>query len=103
MTNTEKISEIKNLIEEWGITNCFELGIKPPCITTTGDGEKVVKEVVESFYLDGVEIVTYKNNVQLDWDNVDYEDLSDDVIDEIYDIIEQYGGLMIKTMKRCEN
>lgn len=104
MTKDEQISEIKRIIREWGSTSCAELETESsPCIKSIGNGRNNISQLVETFYVDSVEAVTYQDDTVIAWDNFDYEELSEDIINEIYEIIEQYDVLMYKTMKRCEN
>lgn len=104
MTKDEQISEIKRIIREWGSTSCAELETESsPCIKSIGNGRNNISQLVERFFVGGVEAVTYQHETEIDWDNYDYEELSEDIINEIYEIIEQYEVSNIKTMKRCEN
>jgi hypothetical protein len=104
MTKTEQISEIKRIIGEWGSTSCSELETESsPCIRTIGNGRNNISQLAETFCVDGVEAVTYQHDMEISWDNVDYEDLSEDIVDEIYHIIEQYEVSNLKTIKRCKN
>ena len=104
MTKEEQIYEIKRIIRKWGSTNSSELELESsPCIRSVGNGKNNISELVESFYIDSVEVITYHGENEIDWRNEDYEDLSEDVIDEIYNILDQYEVLNQKTLKRCEN
>jgi hypothetical protein len=97
MTKDEQISEIKRIIREWGSTSCAELETESsPCIKTIGNGRNNISQLVETFYVNSVEAVTYQDDTIIAWDNFDYEELSEDIINEIYEIIEQYEVSNIK-------
>lgn len=98
------ISYIKKVIKEWGSTSCVELELDhSPCLNSVGSGKNNVSELVEQFNADSVESVIYQDELTLGYENYSYEDLSDDIIDEIYVIMQNYEADMLKTEKRCEN
>lgn len=101
---SEKIRYIKKVLNDWGETSCCELELDhSPCLTSTGNGGGNVCELIEQFHTDGVESIVYDDQVELEYNNYDYEDLPDDILDEIYWIIEAYETGMEKTANRCEN
>ena len=103
-TKEEKITQIKDIIEKWGDTTSCELELESsPCINSIGTNKSNVSILIEGFHLDHVSTITYQNEDELGYDDYEYEDLSDDVIDEIYDIMEYYDVLMDKTYKRIED
>lgn len=96
----KKIAYIKKVIGEWGATSCCERERDhSPSMNSLAGGR--VCELVEQFYLNGVETVVYDDQTELDWNNYTYEELSDDIIDEIVEIMEDYEADMLKTEKRC--
>lgn len=106
MTRTikeEQIAYIKKVIKEWGPTTAGELNLDhSPCVNSLGDGD--VCELAESFNVDGVATTIYDRNAEeIDWWNYDYEELSDDVIDQIEEIMQEYEADMLKTEKRCQD
>lgn len=104
MTREEKISEINDIISEWGSTTSTDLKlVKSPCIKSLGNNHTNVSQLIESFYVDGVNVVTYHNDVEMDVDFLEYEELSDNILDEVYYIIEAYDVEMDKTMKRIKD
>ena len=97
-----KIKYIKKVLADWGATSCCERERDhSPSMNSLADGR--VCELVESFDINGVETVVYDDQTELDWNNYTYEELSDDIINEIVEIMEDYEADMEKTMKRCEN
>jgi len=99
-----KIQEIRRIIEEWGATSSCELELEAsPCLNSMGNGKRNVSELIESFNHDGVGTVVYQDELELDENDYTYEELSDEIIDEISDIMEQYDVSMTKTMNRCKN
>lgn len=95
----QKIAYIENVLNEWGSTNCKELGLEhSPSLNPTG--EKVC-ELIEHFNLDGVETVVCDGEIELEYNNYSYEELPNNIIDEICKIMEDYEADMLKTEKRC--
>lgn len=96
----KKIAYIKKVLGEWGATSCCELERDhSPSMNSLAGGR--VCELVEQFRVDGVESVVYDDDNEIDWFNYTYEELSDDVLDEIVEIMEDYEADMLKTEKRC--
>jgi hypothetical protein len=103
MTKHEQIFEIKKLIRKHGSKTSFDLELESsPCISSKGNGRNNISELIESFYLDTVEVVTYHGENPIDYNEETYEDLSEDIIDEIYNIMQSFDVLLEKTYKRCE-
>ena len=99
-----KIAYIKKVIAEWGNTSCCELELDhSPSLMSTGNGGGNVCELVEQFNANDVETIVYHDDVELEYNNYPYEDLPDDIIDEITDIMENYEADMLKTEKRCQS
>jgi hypothetical protein len=100
----EKIAYIKKVLGEWGATSCTELELDhSPSLYSTGNGGGNVCELVEQFNADGVEAIVYDDEIELEYNNYSYDELSDDIIDEIVEIMEDYETDMLKTEKRCQS
>jgi hypothetical protein len=98
----EQIAYIRKVIKEWGATSCCERERDhSPSMNSLAGGR--ICELVESFDVDGVETVVYDDELEIDWFNYSYEELSDDIIDEIVEIMEDYEADMLRTEKRCAN
>lgn len=98
----EKIKRIKDIIGTWGATSCVELELDhSPSMNSLAGGK--VCELIEQFHVDEVETVVYNDETEVDWNTYKYEELSDDLIDEIAEIIDQYEAGMLKTEKRCKD
>lgn len=103
-SKTTKISRIKEIIGNWGATTTAELETdSSPCISSSGTNRMNVSTLVEGFNLNDVKIVTYNNETEIAEDEIPYEDLSEDVIDEILDLLEDYDTDNEKTYKRCQD
>jgi len=101
-SKAQKIAYIKKVLGEWGATSCVELERDhSPSMNSLAGGR--VCELVEDFQLDGVGTVVYDDQNEVDWNNYTYEELSDEVLDEIKEIMEDYEADMLKTEKRCQN
>ena len=85
---TSKINRIKEILGIWGMTTTADLELEssPSYFIISND----VCALVEEFTQDYVRVITYNDDIQIDENDVPYEDLSDELIDEIYDIIENY-------------
>jgi hypothetical protein len=84
----EKINHIKKVLNTWGITTSSELELSSSPVYNNLTGK--ICTLVENFNLDGVGVVTYDDDIDIYEYDIPYEDLSDDLIDEIYEIIDQY-------------
>jgi hypothetical protein len=101
---TDKIKRIKDILGVWGATSCAELNRDhSPCKNSIGEGKSNVSELIEQFDANGVSAVTYNDELEIGWNDYNYEDLSDDLIDEIFEIIEEYEADMLKTESRCQD
>jgi hypothetical protein len=88
MKKKKMIEEIKRVIGEKGMTTSGELELESsPCISSIGNGKNNVSQLVESFYSDKVEAVTYHDEIALCEEFIPYEELKKEIIEEIYDII----------------
>ena len=98
----EDIKRIKDVIITWGATSCVERERDhSPSLNSLAGGR--VCELVEQFYADGVETVVYQDEITLSYNNYSYEELPEEIIDEILEIVEEYEADMLKTEKRCES
>jgi hypothetical protein len=98
------IKRIKDILVVWGSTNvCERERDHSPCLKSIGNGKDNVSELVEQFYADSVETVVYQDEITLSYNNYSYEELPDDIIDEILEIVEEYEADMLKTEKRCQD
>ena len=99
---SEKIRFIKNVIDNWGATSCTELELDhSPSLNSTGNGGGNVCELVEEFNVDGVESIVYDDlDDEVEYNTYSYEDLDDDIIDEIVFIMEEYEAASMKDEER---
>ena len=98
------IARIKAIITEWGSTSCAELERDhSPCLNSIGNSKDNVSELVEQFYADSVETVVYHGEIDIQYNNYSYEELPEEIIDEILEIVEEYEADMLKTEKRCQD
>jgi hypothetical protein len=105
MTKEETISEIKKLLSTYG---CFALGEldnfdSSPCVGSIGS----VVGLIEYFTEDYVEVNVYHTN-SFSSDAIEtyeelYENLSEDILDEIYFLCQEYEAQTLKTEKRISN
>ena len=99
-----QIKRIKDILGVWGATSCGELNLDhSPCKNSIGNGKDNISELIEQFDANGVSSVVYHDETEIGWNDYNYEDLEDYLIDEIADIIDQYETEMLKTESRCQN
>ena len=88
---SDKIKYIKDVVKTWGNTSCSELMLDhSPCKNSIGNGKANVSELIEEFYPDYVSAVTYNDEIELGYNDYKYEDLEEYLIDEIYQIMQDY-------------
>lgn len=96
---SEKIRYIKKVLNKYGATSCSELGLDhSPSLNSNDNGD--VCELVEQFNTKGVESIVYDDEIELEYNSYKYEELDDDIIDEIYSIMEEYEATSLKEEKR---
>ncbi len=90
-TKASKIAVIKRIIEVWGETTASELELESsPCLSSTGTNKNNISMLVENFNSDDVTVITYHNETEINEVDIPYEDLSNDLIDEIHQIMLDY-------------
>jgi hypothetical protein len=50
-----------------------------------------------------VGVTTYVHEIVTDESDVSYEDLSDDILEEIFENLQTYNEYMLKTMDKCRD
>jgi len=95
-SKNDKIKEIKEIIMVWGSVVMGELTFcdHSPCISSIGNGKNNVSQLIEGFRLEYVQAITYQDELELGEDFINYEDLSDELIDEIHGILKEHDELM---------
>lgn len=94
------IERIKSILAVWGSTSCTERECESsPTLNSLGSGD--ICELVETFYSDSVETIVYDNGTEKEYNSYQYEELSEEIIDEILEIVDEYEADMLKTEKRC--
>jgi hypothetical protein len=97
-----QIKKIKDILDKWGGTSCTELERDhSPSMNSIAGGR--ICELVEEFTVNGVSTIVYDDEIELEYNDYTYEELPDDVIDEIENIMEDYDVDMEKTESRCQN
>ena len=84
----KNIEYIKKVLSTWGMTSTAELELESSPVYNNLTGK--ICTLVEEFTKDYVHVVTYDDDIDIDEDDIPYEDLSDDLIDEIHTIMENY-------------
>ena len=83
----EKIDKIKDILEEVGSTSTGELEAQTsPVINSMGEAHVLA----ERFHPNCVDIVSYVGSMDVGEDSIPYEDLTEDVIDEILELLRDH-------------
>lgn len=98
------IRRIKDIIKTWGNFNISDIeGEDSPIISSTGNGRNNIFVLIEGFNSDEVHTITYHDELEIDENFISYEELSDEIIEEVLRIIEVYEADMLRTEKRCND
>jgi hypothetical protein len=101
-TKAGKIKRIQHILNEWGSTSCCELELDhSPSLNSMAGGN--IAELVEEFDVNTVSAVTYDDDMEIGWNDYTYDELSDDVIDEILEIMEDYDVAQQKLFDSTKN
>lgn len=95
-SSTDKIAEIKRIINDWGSVHMGELTFcdHSPCLSSIGNGKNNVSQLIECFYQDSVTAIAYQDELELDEEEIPYEELPVEIIDEILEILKKHDALM---------
>ena len=97
------IRQIQTIVERWGETTSSELMLESsPCVESIGNSPNVCT-LVEEFKFKGVKVVTYVNDGEIDSSFVDYDELDDDLLEEVLAVMQDYDAEMDRTEKRCRS
>jgi hypothetical protein len=97
----DKVAYIKGVIKEWGAFSVADIeGESSPVYAQMGKNNFAL---MEKFSVDDVNVVNYVHDSEVDDFDVRYENLTEDQIDEIVTLVEQYEADMLKTEKRISN
>lgn len=105
MTLFNKIKSINTILDKCfnGETTTAELEAdSSPCISSTGTNKNNVSVLVERFSINNVGVITYNNETEIGEDDMSYEELDEEIIDEILELLEQAEVEYDKTMERCQ-
>ena len=101
MTKEKTIKRIKEIINEYGSVSTGELELDSSPMVNSIGGK--IFQLVEYFRLNTVSTTVYHDDIELFDIDVNYNDLSKDVLDEILDILVDYETDMEKTYKRMSD
>jgi hypothetical protein len=94
MTKEELVPKIKEIINKWGGVTTGELELSSsPVFNSYGSNHF---QLVERFNRNDVTILSYIRETEVDNFNVVYEELNEELLTEIYGIIEEYDTAMIE-------
>ncbi|OIO40153.1 hypothetical protein AUJ10_03800 [Candidatus Pacearchaeota archaeon CG1_02_31_27] len=100
LTKFSKIDYIKKVISKWGSFTTAEVEADySPAISVIGDHSVLV----ESFWNYTVTAYEYVDSICVCEEDIRYEDLDEEVINDICTLVENWESEQIQTEKRCEN
>jgi len=101
MTKEQYISEIKSIIDKWGSVTSKEQELEASPVYNTFGKDQV--QLVERFNRNSVTIVSYVHETEVDEFDVDYDQLSENLLYDIHDTLTQYDVGMEKTFQKIRN
>jgi len=101
MTKEQYISDIKSIIDKWGSVTSREQELEASPVYNTFGKDHI--QLVERFNRNSVTIVSYIHEIEVDEFDVDYDQLSENLLYDIYDVLDQYNVGMEKTFQKIRN
>ena len=95
------IKSIRNIISEFGSFKINEVEFENSILLKSIKKDHVL--MIEGLDNKGVQVTEYVHETEVDTFNVDYEDLSKDVLEEVFRVCENYQVDNEKTQKRISN
>ena len=96
MNREEKIEAIRTIINEFGSFSTAEVEAScSPCLQSFGKDTHIL---AERFYKDNVEAVTYVHETETNSSDILYEDLSDEVLDEILPLAQEWETMQLSNL-----
>jgi len=103
-TKRAKIEYIKTILERWGEVTATDLELdSSPCIFSQGSEDTNISVLVEEFYPDHCNALTYIGEHSENYERYEYEDLDEDVFAEVLAIIEDYEAMKEQDEKRMRD
>ena len=88
MNKQEYISEIKSIVDKWGGVTTSEMELEASPVYKTFGKDQF--QLVERFNRDGVTILSYTHETEVDGFDLDYTELDENLLHEIHQILEEY-------------
>ena len=95
------IDYIQKTLSEWGETTSCDLELLSSPVYNNVNG--TICSLVERFNQNNVTVITYDGENVINEVDIPYSELSDELIDEIKMIIQEYEAGQLKTEKRISN
>lgn len=99
MNKQDKIHAIQLIIENYGGFDVNETDHECPVISAIGNQSVLVERINKT----DVDCTEYVHETEVDYHSFDYEQLSDELIDEIFEIASDYGISQEKLFSSCRN
>lgn len=100
MNKDEIIRAIKKVVIEWGGFSINEVEHEEAPVKSIISS---TSQLVEHIGIDSVKVTTYVHETEIDSEEIEYENLGEDLLEELLRIAENYDTDMDKTMKRILN
>lgn len=98
-TTSQKISQIEIIVNDYGSFTPNEIGSQCPVINAIGKHSVIVERINAN----DVDICEYVDGMEVNEATLSYEELSNDLIDEIYELVLLYQIDSDKAIKRTLN
>lgn len=99
MNKQEKIQSIRDIIENYGGFDVNDTDHECPVISAV-ENQKVLIERVNNTDVDCLE---YVDEIVVDYFNFSFEELAEELLDEIFEIASYFGFSQEKLFNSCEN
>jgi len=96
MNKEEKINYIKEIIKDFGTFTIADVEAESsPCINSMG---KDAHQLLETFYEHKAEAVSYIHESVVDTDYIEYENLSEETIEEILTLAQSWEAIQLDSI-----
>lgn len=99
MNKQEKIQSIKDIIENYGGFDINETDHECPVISAIGNQSVLLERINHS----DVECTEYVHETEVDYHSFEFEQLSEDILDDIFTIATDYAVSQEKLFNSCRN
>lgn len=96
----EKIDYIKKVIAEWGGFCVTDVDGEEPIFVSGTKDDHWLGECVSN---EGLDLTHYIHEQVVGYGDIAYEDMEDNIFNEVYRLVENFEAMELKTEKRCQS